>query len=174
MIAIDTNILVYARRREMGAHAQARDLVATLAEGEEAWAIPWPCVYEFLRVVTHPGIFNPPSDLKVVLDELELLLESPALVMLGEGPRHLSHMIRMMTEGRATGNIAHDAHIAALVVEHGVRELWTTDKDFARFPGLRVRNPFVDTGVSERRARYATGMRLTRRRKRTVAGKSVR
>ena len=65
------------------------------------------------------------------------------------------HLQRVVRDGGAVGNLAHDAHIAALVVEHGVSELWTTDKDFRRFPGLVVRDPFDDSGVHERRRRYA-------------------
>jgi len=142
VIALDTNILVYARRREAAHHAQAARLLKELAEGEEPWAIPWPCVYEFLRVVTHPRVFDPPTELAAALEDLESLLGSPSLVLLGEGPGHPAHMRQAVRGGEARGNLAHDAHIAALVLEHGVQELWTTDRDFARFPGVRARNPF--------------------------------
>jgi uncharacterized protein len=142
LIAIDTNILVYARRRELALHERSLELLGTLAHGERPWAIPWPCVYEFLRVVTHPRLFDPPTDLDVALEDLESLLDSPSLVLLGEGPAHPSHLRRMVCDGRVVGNLVHDAHIAALVVEHGATELWTADRDFARFPGLRTRNPF--------------------------------
>ena len=74
--------------------------------------------------------------------DLDSLLGSPSLILLGEGRAHRSHLVRVVREGRATGNLAHDAHIAALSVEHGVRELWTLDRDFARFPELTTRNPF--------------------------------
>ena len=70
MIALDTNILVHARRAELAHHEAARTLVARLAEGDAPWAIPWPCVYEFLRVVTHPRVFDPPSELDIVLEDL--------------------------------------------------------------------------------------------------------
>jgi hypothetical protein len=153
MIALDTNILVYARRAESAHHARARDLVTRLAEGDEGWALPWPCVYEFLRIVTHPRIFDPPTDLDRALDALESLFASPSLTLLGEGPAHTPHLRRMALAGGARGNLVHDAHIAALVLEHGVRELWTTDRDFTRFPGLRLRNPFRDE-VHEPEARY--------------------
>jgi hypothetical protein len=134
---------VYARREETAHHRPARDLLRRLAEGAQAWALPWPCVYEFLRIVTHPRVFAPPTDLGAAIEGLESLIASPSLVLLGEGPAHFSHLRRAVTSGQATGNLAHDAHIAALAVEHGVRELWTSDRDFARFPGLRTRNPFV-------------------------------
>lgn len=142
MIALDTNVLVYARRREAEHHKAARDLLTRLAEGHEPWALPWPCVYEFLRVVTHPRVFDPPTQLTDALEDLEGLLASPSLRMLGEGPAHAGHLLRAARSGRAVGNLAHDAHIAALVIEHGVTELYTADRDFARFPGVRTRNPF--------------------------------
>lgn len=142
MIALDTNILVHARREELAHHAAARALLRSLAENEVPWSIPWPCVYEFLRVITHPRVFDPPTDLDVALEDLESLLASPSLVLLGEGAAHRSHLRRAVAGGRATGNLAHDAHIAALVIEHGASELWTLDRDFARFPGIKARNPF--------------------------------
>jgi toxin-antitoxin system PIN domain toxin len=142
LIAIDTNILVYARREETANHRKAKRLLGSLAEGSEPWALPWPCVYEFLRVVTHPRVFDPPTEFEVALEDLAALFESPSLTLLGEGPSHAGLMRHVVQEGGATGNLAHDAHIATLVLEHGVRELLTTDRDFARFPGIRLRNPF--------------------------------
>jgi uncharacterized protein len=143
MIALDTNILVYARREELPHHKKALRLLRDLAEGEMQWALPWPCVYEFLRVVTHPRVINPPTPLEAALQDLESLLESQSLVMLGEGPAHRGHMIRCILSGRAAGNLAHDAHIATLVLEHGISELLSTDRDFSRFPDIKTRNPFV-------------------------------
>jgi toxin-antitoxin system PIN domain toxin len=143
VIAIDTNVLVYARREEVPHHAAARRILVELAEGSTPWALPWPCVYEFLRVITHPRVFQPPTELDAAVEDLTSLLESPALVLLGEGPAHLGHLRRAVLGGRASGNLAHDAHIAALLREHGVEELWTADRDFARFAGLRVRDPFA-------------------------------
>jgi len=141
--AIDTNVLVYARRQETEHHAVALVLLGELAGGSRAWAIPWPCVYEYLRVVTHPRVFDPPSPLKPVLRDLESLLASPALTMLGEGPGHALHLLAAVGAADARGNLAHDAHIAALLVEHGVTEFLSADRDFLRFPSVRVRNPFV-------------------------------
>ena len=143
MIAIDTNILVYAQREEAPHHAEAAALLTGLAEGENPWALPWPCIYEFLRVVTHPRVFDPATDLDIALEDLCSLLESPSIVILGEGPAHPEHLGRAVRVGQAVGNMTHDAHIAALCMEHGVRELLTADRDMTRFTGLRVRNPFV-------------------------------
>jgi len=156
VIALDSNILIYARRKEAPHHAEAWRLLEDLANGAAPWAIPWPCVYEYLKVVTHRRIFDPPTDLEKALVELDSLFKSPSLTLLGEGPTHPSHLHAAVAAGRATGNLAHDAHIAALVVEHGVRELWTADRDFARFVGLRIRNPFEKTQLGEPAAIYRT------------------
>ena len=143
MIALDTNILVYARRAETVQHSRAKAILKELAEGDQPWALPWPCVCEFVRVVTHPRVFDPPTPLETVLDDLDSLLQSPSVNLLSEGPRHVVFMQQLLRAGQAAGNLAHDAHIAALVLEHGVRELWTADRDFARYPGLRLHDPFA-------------------------------
>jgi toxin-antitoxin system PIN domain toxin len=165
VIALDSNILVYARRQESVHHNAALKLLKGLAEGDDPWALPWPCVYEFLRVVTHPRVFDPPTDVDAALKDIQSLLQSPSLVLLGEGPAHPAHMSHMIESGKAAGNLAHDAHIAALALEHGVSELWTTDRDFTRFPGLCTRDPFRERPVHEPRSRYRV---TARRRKKTV------
>lgn len=142
MIALDTNILLAARRAELAHHAAARRLLEKLATGREPWALPWPCVYEFLRVVTHRRVFRPPTPLVHAVEDFVGLFASPVLVLLGEGPAHASHLERLVLAGDAAGNLAFDAHIAALCAEHGVSELWTLDRDFGRFPGLKAVNPF--------------------------------
>lgn len=142
MIALDTNVLVYARRSETPFHRQAKEMLQTLAEGAEPWALAWSCVYEFLRVVTHPRVFDPPTSLDAALEDLASLLTSPTLTLLGEGPAHPAIMRQTVETSRATGNLVHDAHIAATCLEHGVTEFWTADRDFSRFPPLRVRYLF--------------------------------
>jgi predicted nucleic acid-binding protein len=77
--------LVYARREEAPFHKEATKILRDLAEGDQHWALPWPCIYESLRVVTHPCVFDPPTNLESALDDLESLLDSSSLVLLGEG-----------------------------------------------------------------------------------------
>lgn len=142
MRALDTNILVFAIIRTSPQHARARDLLAECSEGAQAWALPWPCVYEFLRVVTHPRIYHPPVPPDVALGDVRAILASPSLMLLSETPRHAELMDAVVRGARVSGNLIHDAHIAALCLEHGVSELWTGDRDFHRFAELRVVDPF--------------------------------
>lgn len=144
MIALDTNILVYAHREDAPFHQPAVRCVTELAEGRTAWAIPWPCLHEFLAIVTRQGIYNPPTPLAVALDDVDALLESPTLVLLAESDQHWPELRALLTTSRVTGGRIHDARIATLCRQHGVRELWSADRDFGRFPNLRVANPLVD------------------------------
>jgi toxin-antitoxin system PIN domain toxin len=143
MRALDTNVLVQAEVVTSPFHAIARTLLSDLAEGRAPWAIPWPCIYEFLRVVTHPRIFHPPMPSASALRDLRHILASPSLVLLGETTRHADVMAAVVEASAAAGNLVHDAHIAALCIEHGVSELVTGDRDFARFPQIRTFNPFA-------------------------------
>ena len=87
MIAVDTNILVYAHRRDSPFHAAAAKRVQALAEGTQPWAIPWPCVHEFFSIATHPRVYDPPSTTAQACAQLSTWLESPSLVLLGEAAR---------------------------------------------------------------------------------------
>ncbi len=144
MIAVDTNLLVYAHREDSAWHPSAFGLLVSLAEGPGPWAIPWPCLHEFLAVVTHPRIYDPPSSLEQAIEQVEAWLESPALALLGEGTGYWRSFAGIVSTGRASGAKVHDARVAALCAFHGVRELWTADRDFTRFPGVSVRNPMVE------------------------------
>ena len=142
MRAVDTNVLVHAEIRNSRFHDRARAVLAECAEGAAAWAIPWPCVYEFLRVVTHPKVYHPPVPIEVALGDIRSLLASPSLILLSETPRHSDVLDTVVRSSGVTGNLIHDAHIAALCVEHGVTELITGDRDFHRFKELAVVDPF--------------------------------
>ena len=143
MIAVDTNLLVYAHREDSEWHTRAVDCLRKLAEGRGAWAIPWPCVHEFLAIATHPRIYDPPTPLEGALAQVDAWLESPSVVLLAEGSAHWPELRPLLAAGRVSGSRVHDAKIAALCLGHGVRELWTADRDFGRFPTLVSTNPLA-------------------------------
>ena len=143
MIAVDTNLLVYAHREDSPWHAAAYARVAELAEGRDPWAIPWPCVHEFLAIVTHPRIYAPPTPLANALDQVDAWLESPSVALLAESEGYWAELKALLHDGQIAGPQVHDARVAALCRLHGVRELWTADRDFGRFGGLEFRNPLV-------------------------------
>jgi uncharacterized protein len=143
LIAVDTNILVYAHREEAPFHETASERLRELAEGSALWAIPWPCLHEFLAIVTHPRIFSPPTPVARALDQVAAWLESPTLALLAEAGSHWEQLRAVLEASRVVGPQVHDARIAALCIEHGVRELWSADRDFGRFRGLAVLNPLV-------------------------------
>ncbi|MHC4816812.1 MAG: TA system VapC family ribonuclease toxin [Planctomycetota bacterium] len=138
MIAVDTNILVYAHQPRMPRHEQALARLQELAEGSAPFALPWPCAYEFLRVVTHRRVFDHPSTTEQAWAFLRNVLDSPAAVLLSETDRHVEALERVLLDAQVSGNLVHDAHIAALLLEHGVQDFLTADADFHRFRGLRV------------------------------------
>ncbi len=138
MIALDTNVLVYAHREELPQHQLARQRLTELAEGAALWALPVFCLGEFLRVVTHPRIFAPPTDLAFATAILEDLLGSSSLKVLNPGPRYPALFLAALRAADTRGNLVFDAQIAALCQEHGVSRLLTLDRDFARFPNLEM------------------------------------
>jgi toxin-antitoxin system PIN domain toxin len=141
VIALDTNILVYAHRDDSEWHEPASACVRTLAEAGPAWAIPWHCVHEFLATVTSSRIFHEPTPVGVALETVKEWLASPTLVLLAEGPDHWRVLHEQLVDGNVLGPRVHDARIAAVCLAAGVQELWTLDRDFSRFPALRTRNP---------------------------------
>jgi len=143
VIAVDTNILVYAHREDSKWNERAYETIGGLAQGTTAWALPWPCVGEFISVVTNARVFPTPTPLDIALQQVDIWLESPPLVLLGEPAGFWPSWRAMLEEARLVGPRAYDARIAALCGAHAVRELWTADRDYGRFPSLRTRNPLV-------------------------------
>jgi hypothetical protein len=139
VIAVDTNILVYADRRESPRHAPALDALRALAEGSEAWALPIFCIGEFVRVVSHPRLFDPPTPAADAIDAIESLLESPSIRLLSPGSRYVPLLRQVVAEGGASGNLVFDAQIVAVCLEHGARTLLSEDRDFERFRSISVR-----------------------------------
>lgn len=143
MIAVDSNILVYAHREDAPWHEVAYARIVDLAEGKRSWAIPWPCIHEFLAIVTHPRIYSPPTPLDKAIDQVEAWMESPSLVLLSETEDYWMRLRPLLVTGLVSGPQIHDARVAALCREHGVTELWSADRDFGRFPDILTRNPLV-------------------------------
>lgn len=144
MIAVDTNILVHAHRRDAEFHTTAARYLVELAEGSSAWAIPWPCLHEFVAISTHPRIYDPPSTTSQAVAQVDAWLASPSLSLLGESMGYWDRLRALLTAGKVTGPLIHDARVAALCATHGVRELWSADRDFGRFgSAVAVRNPLI-------------------------------
>lgn len=143
MIAVDTNLLVYAHRTDAPFHAAARPLIESLAQGTVAWALPWPCAHEFIAIVTNARIFKTPTPIGTALAQLRVLAGSSHLQFLAEGEGYLPRLERLAVTAQARGGAIHDARIAAICLHHGVSELWSADRDFSRFPDLRTRNPLA-------------------------------
>jgi uncharacterized protein len=140
VIAVDTNILVHAHRSDSPWHEAATEALDQLSGIR--WAIPWPCIHEFLAITTHPRVFDPPTPLADALAAVESWRQS-SLVLLGETEEHWTTIAELLARGKVAGPQVHDARIAALCGQHGIEELWSADRDFSRFPALRVRNPLI-------------------------------
>jgi toxin-antitoxin system PIN domain toxin len=143
MIAVDTNILVYAHREDSPWHETALSRLASLADSGAPWSIAWPSVHEFIAIVTHPKIYAPPSPLVTALAAIEAWRASSGLRMLAESPGYFETLSRMAKAAKIKGPKIHDARIAALCLHHGVKKLWSADRDFSSFPELVCENPLV-------------------------------
>jgi hypothetical protein len=142
VIAVDTNLLVYAHRRESRFHAASSALLGRLAEGHAAWAIPWPCVYEFFSVATNPRIWkDAATSPQQAWKQIDAWAASPSAKLLHETEDFIITLREFACRPRVRGPIVHDARVAAICVAHGVEELLTVDRDFALFPELVTRNP---------------------------------
>lgn len=144
MKGIDSNILVYAHRTEMPFHDAAERCIRQLAEGPAAWAIPWPCIHEFLAIVTSQRIFRTPSPMPAAIAQVEAWMESPSIVLIGETPTHWSVLKQTVEAAKIAGPMIHDARVAAICRQHGVTVLLSADRDFSRFRGLKTVNPLLD------------------------------
>ncbi len=128
---------------DRGGHSRADRRLAELAEDGRPWAVPWPCVHEFLAVVTHPRIYVPPSPAATAVKQVECWLECPSLHPIGETAEHWGRLKEAMLSGNLVGPVIHDARIVAICLQHGVKTLWSADRDFSRLAGLRIVNPLL-------------------------------
>jgi uncharacterized protein len=143
VIAVDTNVMVYAHRQDAPFHSAATSAIRQLAESPAPWALPWPCLHEFYSVVTHPRIYDPPTSPDQAIEQIRAWLESPSAVALSERDTYWAALAPLLAQAKVSGPLVHDARIVALCLSHGVRELWTADRDFSRFPQLKAINPLI-------------------------------
>jgi toxin-antitoxin system PIN domain toxin len=143
VIAVDTNILVYAHRADSPFHGRARSALESLAAGAREWAIPWPCAHEFIAIVTHPRIYKTATPPETAFAQLRALRTLANVAFIADDDDHLGRLEPLALTAKVRGGAIHDARIAAICLSHGVAELWSADRDFTRFPTLTVRNPLV-------------------------------
>lgn len=143
MIAVDSNLLIYAHKQGSPFHSLAAEIIDSLRHQRAPWAVPWPCIHEFIAITTHPGIYKPASTLAQALGFLDSVFASSQLHLLSESSGYFEKLREIATSARLKGPRIHDARIAALCLHHGVSELWSADRDFSAFPQLKVRNPLV-------------------------------
>lgn len=140
MLLLDVNVLVYAHREDTPEHKAFRGWLEQIVAAETPFAVPELVLSGFLRVVTHPRIFAPPTPLDQALAVVDALRAQPNYVSIAPGPRHWDLFVGLCRTANAKGGLVPDAYLAALAIESG-SEWITTDRDFARFPGLRWRHP---------------------------------
>ena len=143
MIAVDTNILVYAHRKDCEFHGAAALCMVTLAEGAQPWGIPVSCLHEFLAIVTNPAAFAPASTTDQALAQIDAWLASPQASVLHSGLQHVAVLADISRKAKLKGGQFHDARIAAICIENAVSVLWSADRDFGRFKALRAVNPLI-------------------------------
>jgi toxin-antitoxin system PIN domain toxin len=136
----DVNVLLYTFRDAAPDHQRYRAWLEATVEAEEPFAVADVVLSGFVRVATHPRIFDPPASLDEAFAFARALRGAPTAVLVAPGPRHFDLFEKLCRDGSARGNLVSDAYLAALAIESG-SELVTTDRDFARFPGLRWRHP---------------------------------
>jgi toxin-antitoxin system PIN domain toxin len=140
VILLDVNVLVYAHREETDRHEEYRSWLEEQLDSSTGCAVSDLALSGCLRIITHPRIFNPPTPMEQAIAFVKELREHDNLVVLAPGPRHWQIFIDLCRRSQARGNLVADAYHAALALETGT-EWITTDRDYARFPGLRFRHP---------------------------------
>jgi len=140
MHLLDVNVLLYAFRDAAPDHERYRSWLEDILDADEPVGVADLVLSSFVRIATHPRVFDPPATLDDALAFADAVRDAPNAVPVTPGPRHWELFERMCREGNARGNLVTDAYLAALALESG-SEMITTDRDFARFPGLRWRHP---------------------------------
>jgi len=146
---LDVNILVYAADTSSSRHAQARALLEHVATSPSITYLFWPVLLGYMRIVTHPAIVDAPLSAEAAVADIDALIRRPQIVVPGEGERFWAGFTRVARAVRPRGALVPDAHLVALMHEHGVARIWTNDRDFRKFDGIAVLDPFD--------AKYAAG-----------------
>jgi toxin-antitoxin system PIN domain toxin len=140
-VTVDANVLLYASDEQSPRHEPARGLLERLAAGPGILYVFWPVVMAYLRIATHPGIFEQPLDPGAARANLGALLDRPHVRSPGEATGFWAVYRDTVGQDVIRGNLVTDAHIAALMRQHGVGTIWTSDRDFRRFPDITARDP---------------------------------
>jgi uncharacterized protein len=141
-VTLDVNVLLYASDDSSQFHTAALGLVEDLARGPELVYLFWPTVMAYIRIASHPGIFDAPLSPETAMANVEGLIARPHVQTAGEQPRFWERFRTAVVDGSARGNLVSDAHVVALMKENGVGVIWTHDRDYRRFSGVEVRDPF--------------------------------
>jgi toxin-antitoxin system PIN domain toxin len=144
---LDTNVLLYASNADAPEHGSAVALLERLMAGPELVVLFWPVLHSYLRISTHPSIFTRPLDTATAAANIETLLDRPHVSAVAEGERYWRCFRQVTADVPVRGNGVPDAQLVALMVEHGVRVIWSRDRDFRKFGGITVRDPFEADGV---------------------------
>ena len=139
---LDANVLLYASDETSRFHARAAEFLEGAAIGEELLYLFWPTVMAYLRISTHPAVFERPLEPADAVANVDRLLALPHVQTAGEHDRFWPTYRQVAGEADARGNLVSDAHLVALMTENGVRTIWTHDRDYRRFPAVEVRDPF--------------------------------
>ena len=139
---VDANLLLYARNTADPQHAEAARFLEAQLNGPHRVGLPWLSLTAFLRIATHPRVFPAPLSAGDAATQVEEWLAAPATWVPAPGADHAVVLLGLVRKLRLTGPAITDAHLAALALEHGTG-VWSTDSDFARFPGLRWENPLA-------------------------------
>lgn len=142
MFVVDTNIFLYAAVEDFEEHGRCEALLEDWRRARLPWFTTWSILYEFLRVTTHPKVLTSPLSAGEAWEFVESLLSAPSLEVLVQTERHAAVAAQTIADlPDVRGNLLHDLHIAILMREHGVRQIYTRDGDFRRFPFLSVVDP---------------------------------
>jgi uncharacterized protein len=142
--AVDANLLLYASDEKNRFHARALELLDQMAIGPEIAYLFWPVTMAYLRIATHPAIFARPLSHADARANVEALLALPHVQAVGEDDAFWDRFTEVADDVTPTGNLVPDAHLVALMLANGVRTIWTRDRDYRKFSGIRIHDPFAD------------------------------